>query len=83
MTRAEFVKNLSLKLGETYTRTDDILKTVMEEILHAAEDEGKICVLRGVTFKKASYGPRKCRNPQTGESFQSEGFDAIVMRKRV
>ncbi len=67
MTKREIVRSISEDLGLTQLETKRIVQRVFEAILNALVEEGRVDLRNSGVFEVKQRGPRKARNPRTGE----------------
>ncbi len=66
MNTAEFVNNLSVRLGSTKKDADKALKAVLAEIGESLSKAEKVSFIGFGSFEVSNIAARKGRNPQTG-----------------
>ena len=67
MTRKEIVRSISEDLGLTQLKTKEIVERVFDTILKTLLEEGRVELRNFGVFEVKRRGPRKARNPRTGE----------------
>ena len=67
MTKREIVRSISEDLGLTQLETKRIVRKVFEAIMNALVEEGRVELRNFGIFEVKRRGPRKARNPRTGE----------------
>ena len=67
MTRKEIVRSISEDLGLTQLQTKQIVQKVFEAILNTLAEEGRVELRNFGVFEVKRRGPRRARNPKTGE----------------
>lgn len=78
MNKSELVDSLASKAGVSKTDADAVLKALEEVVTsEVASGGGKITLTGFLTFERTYRNPREGRNPQTGETIQIAGANAI------
>ena len=67
MTRKEIVRSISEDLGLTQLQTKQIVQKVFQAILNTLAEEGRVELRNFGVFEVKRRGPRRARNPRTGE----------------
>ena len=67
MTRKEIVRSISEDMGLTQLKTKEIVERVFDTILKTLLEEGRVELRNFGVFEVKRRGPRKARNPRTGE----------------
>ena len=68
MTKKEIVRTISEDLGLTQQKTKTIVQTVFDAILQTLVEEGRLELRNFGVFEVKRRGPRRARNPKTGET---------------
>ncbi len=66
MTKKEFVRDISDKLGLTQLKTKDVVQMTFDCIIDALERHGRIELRNFGVFEVKQREPRRARNPRTG-----------------
>ncbi len=78
MTRSELIEKISEKSeGLTLKQTEIVIDTVFDSIKEALQKGEKVEIRGFGNFRLKERGPRKARNPKTGESVDVPGKKAI------
>ena len=89
MTRRAIVRSISEDLGLTQLKTKEIVQKVFDAILQTLVEERRVELRNFGVFEVKRRGPRKARNPMTGEKvFVPEKFVVTfkpgqIMQQRV
>lgn len=67
MTKKEIVRSISEDLGLTQLETKKIVQKVFDAILETLVEEERVELRNFGIFEVKRRGPRKARNPRTGE----------------
>jgi nucleoid DNA-binding protein len=67
VTKKEIVRSISEDLGLTQLKTKEIVQKVFDAILKTLVEEGRVELRNFGIFEVKRRGPRKARNPRTGE----------------
>ena len=67
MTKKEIVRSISEDLGLKQLQTREIVQKVFDSILGTLGKEGRVEIRNFGVFEVKRRGPRKSRNPRTGE----------------
>jgi integration host factor subunit beta len=67
VTKREIVRSISEDLGLTQLETKRIVQKVLEAIMNALVEEGRVELRNFGVFEVKRRGPRKARNPRTGD----------------
>ena len=67
MTKREIVRSISEDLGLKQLQTSEIVQKVFDAILDTLAEEGRVELRNFGVFEVKRRGPRKSRNPRTGE----------------
>lgn len=69
MTKVEFIKAIGEKSGVSHDKIRGVLSAIDEIVEDIVKDENNSVVLaRGITLGSYIRGPRKARNPYSGET---------------
>jgi len=78
MTRSELIEKISEKSeGLTLKQTEIVIDTVFDSIKDALQKGEKVEIRGFGNFRLKERGPRKARNPKTGEPVDVPGKKAI------
>lgn len=78
MNKSELVDALADKAGVSKTDADAVLKALEEVVTSSVASGGDKITLPGfLTFERTYRKPRTGRNPQTGESIEVPGANAM------
>lgn len=78
MNKSELVDALADKAGVSKTDADAVLKALEEVVTTSVATDGDKITLPGfLTFERTYRKPRTGRNPQTGESIDVPGANAM------
>ncbi len=69
-TRLDIIKQLSEEFGVPVEQSRQIVRTVLERIIDAAIEHGRIEIRRFGTFKIAHRAARVARNPRTNQQMR-------------
>lgn len=67
MTKREIVRSISEDLGLSQLQTKQIVQKTFDAILNMLAEEGRVEVRNFGVFEVKRRGPRRARNPKTGE----------------
>ena len=67
MTKKEIVRSISEDLGMKQLQTREIVQKVLDAILDTLAKEGRVELRNFGVFEVKRRGPRKARNPRSGE----------------
>jgi integration host factor subunit beta len=67
VTKREIVRSISEDLGLTQLETKRIVQKAFEAIMNALVKEGRVELRNFGVFEVKRRGPRKARNPRTGD----------------
>jgi DNA-binding protein HU-beta len=80
MNKSELVDALAERAGVTKTDADAVLKALEDVVTsEVATKGGKITLTGFMTFERTYRGPRTGRNPQTGETINVAGANAMKL----
>jgi integration host factor subunit beta len=81
MTKSVLIEKVSEKAeGLTRNQTEIIVDTVFDSIKHALLHGDKIEIRGFGNFRLKTRGPRKARNPKTGESVEVKGKKVLYFK---
>ena len=67
MTKKEIVRSISEDLGLPQLQAKEIVQKVFDAIVQTLAEEGRVELRNFGVFQVKRRGPRKARNPRTGE----------------
>jgi integration host factor subunit beta len=67
VTRKEIVRSIAEDVGLTQVKTKEIVQKVFDVIVQTLLEEGRVELRNFGVFEVKRRGPRKARNPRTGE----------------
>src|ERR1039457_6185754 len=81
MTKSVLIEKVSEKIeGLTINQTEIVVDTVFDGIKHALLAGDKIEIRGFGNFRLKTRGPRKARNPKTGESVEVKGKKVLYFK---
>jgi integration host factor subunit alpha len=80
MTKADMVKIICEKMGWALKESAEIVEQVFEIMKEALESANKIKITGFGNFVVHEKGPRKGRNPQTGEAIIISGRRVVTFK---
>jgi len=81
MTKSVLIEKVAEKAeGLTRNQTEIIVDTVFDSIKHALLNGDKIEIRGFGNFRLKTRGPRKARNPKTGESVEVKGKKVLYFK---
>lgn len=80
MTKKEIVRSISEDLGLTQLKAKQIVQKVFEAILKALVEEGRVELRNFGVFEVKRRGPRKARNPKTGEKVRVPAKSVVTFK---
>ena len=70
MTKTDLIEKISEKHNMAKSKAEVVVNTVFDSMTETLESNGRIEIRGFGSFVNRDYGPRKGRNPKTGEIIQ-------------
>ncbi len=80
MTKSDLIENIREKMGLGMKETSEVVEQVFEAMKEALESEKKVKIAGFGNFMVHEKGPRKGRNPHTGEAIMIRGRRVVTFK---